>query len=141
MKMSGTSLMPARMPVAAPFHHRRSGWHKSQTMMAIWTSSTWPRYKVRWTGSSQNATPTTSKVAPVLAMPRQPSSRNAMLAVTASAAVDTTAATSIRARNGTGVISAKTSAAKGVYVNWMPGCCCQVYRRAGSCRASTPPIR
>ena len=38
--------------------------------------------------------PTISSVAAVLAVPRQPSSRNAMPTVTASAAMDTTAATS-----------------------------------------------
>ncbi len=27
MKINGTSLIPAAIPMPAPFHHRRSGWH------------------------------------------------------------------------------------------------------------------
>ncbi len=46
MKISGTSLMPAAIPVPNPFHQRLfsvSGWHRSQMISAIRTRLTWPR--------------------------------------------------------------------------------------------------
>ncbi len=67
MKTSGTSLMPAAMPTPAPFHQRLflvSGWHRSHRMSAISTRLTWPRYKVRMTGSVQNTAAEASRVAP-----------------------------------------------------------------------------
>ena len=67
MKTSGTSLMPAAMPTPAPFHHRLrfvSGWHRSHTMRAISARLTWPRYRVRMTGSVQNTAAVASSVAP-----------------------------------------------------------------------------
>jgi len=67
MKMSGTSLMPAAMPTPAPFHQRLalvSGWHRSQRMSAISARLTWPRYRVRTTGSVQNTAAAASSAAP-----------------------------------------------------------------------------
>ncbi len=50
MKISGTSLIPAAIPVPNPFHQRLfpvfgrvSGWHRSQMISAIRTRLTWPR--------------------------------------------------------------------------------------------------
>ncbi len=46
MKISGTSLMPAAIPVPKPFHERLlsvSGWHRSHRISAISTRLTWPR--------------------------------------------------------------------------------------------------
>ncbi len=71
MKMSGTSLMPAATPVPNPFHQRLlavSGWHRSQRISAIRTRLTWPRYKVRSTGSVQNTAAAPSSVAPILTL-------------------------------------------------------------------------
>ena len=65
MKISGTSLMPAAMPVPNPFHQRLlsvSGWHRSQMISAIRTRLTWPRYMVRRTGSVQKTAAAPSRV-------------------------------------------------------------------------------
>ena len=115
MNSSGTSLMPAVTPRAAPFQRRRSGWHMSHTMTAIITSSTWPRYRARCTGSVQKASPVTSSVAPARAgRDRQPSSRKAIHTVAASPNVPATVTSPISAGNGTARPAANSSAANGV---------------------------
>ena len=65
MKISGTSLIPAAIPVPNPFHQRLlsvSGWHRSQMISAIRTRLTWPRYMVRRTGSVQKTAAAPSRV-------------------------------------------------------------------------------
>jgi hypothetical protein len=114
MNSNGTSLMPAAMPVIAPFRRRRSGWHKSQTTSAISTSSIWPRNSARCTGSVQNTSPVSSKVAPARAAGCQPSSRNAIHTVAVSANVLTRAAATSTAWNGSTDTTANSSAANGV---------------------------
>ena len=114
MNRSGTSLMPAAMPVAAPFHGRRSGWHRSQTTRAISTSSTWPRKSARCTGSVHSSSPDSSMVAPSRDVFSQPSWRNAIQIVATSANSDTTVTIAISPVNGSASPAAKTSAANGV---------------------------
>ena len=72
MNTSGMSLIPAAMPTPKPFHHRLravSGWVRSQMISAISTRLTWPRYRVRTTGSVQNTAPAASSVAPARTRP------------------------------------------------------------------------
>ena len=107
-------MMPAAMPVAAPFHRRRSGWHRSQTTRAISTSSTWPRKSARCTGSVHSSSPDSSMVAPSREVFSQPSWRNAIQIVATSENSDTTVTTAISPVNGSASPAAKTSAANGV---------------------------
>ena len=72
MKISGTSLIPAAIPVPKPFHQRLfsvSGWHRSQMISAIRTRLTWPRYMVRRTGSVQKTAAAPSRVTASLVRP------------------------------------------------------------------------
>ena len=100
--------------MAAPFHQRRSGWHRSHTTSAISTSSTWPRNSARCTGSVQNTSPVSSSVAPARAIGCQPSSRNAIQIVAVSATALTAATSATSAWNGSTEPTANSSAANGV---------------------------
>ena len=115
MKINGTSLIAAARPTPAPFSRRRSGWHMSQVISTISTSSTWPRNRARCTGSSHRQTPASSSVAPQRVRPAAtPSSRNAIHSVPTSAARLTTTAMSATVRSDANDSTANTIAANGV---------------------------
>jgi len=114
MKISGTSLIPAARPIPAPFHHRRSGWHRSQITTAISSTSTWPTCRARCTGSVHSAAAVTASATPRPRRPDQPSARSVSRTDSPSAATLDTVSSQVSRPHGTQAQAAKTSAANGV---------------------------
>ncbi len=114
MKISGTSLMPAARPTPAPFHRRWSGWHMSQAMSAISTSSIWPTWTERSTGSVHSATADTVSTAAPRRWPCQPSWPNVTQTVAIIAARLATAISHFSTAQGSSDPAANPSAANGV---------------------------
>jgi hypothetical protein len=114
MKISGTSLTPAATPIPAPLHQRRSGRHRSPMTSAISSSSTWPRCRVRCTGSVHSATAVTESAPASRRLPTQPSPPRVSHTARPSAARLAAVISQVSTPHGTQAQAAKTSAANGV---------------------------
>ena len=114
MKSSGTSLRPAAMPMPAPFHQRRSARYRSPATRAISSNSTWPRCRVRCTGSVHSATALSASVPVSLRRPRQPSPPRVSHTASASAARLAPVISQVSVPHGTQAQVTKTIAANGV---------------------------
>jgi hypothetical protein len=113
MKISGVSLIPAARPMPAPLCHRRSGWHRSQTIRAISSSSIWPSPSPCCTGSVHSTTAVRPSAAVTRARPVRPSAPSVSQMLTASAATLATITSHFSTVQGSSEVTANASAANG----------------------------
>ncbi len=114
MKSSGTSLIPAAMPMPIPFHRLASGLVRSQTTSSISSGSIWPRYRAFTTGSIHSARALTASVAASRPAPRRPIAPSVSQAVSGIAARLAIVMIQRSIQKGMSDPPANTSAANGV---------------------------
>jgi hypothetical protein len=111
MKINGVSLTPAASPTPSPFHRLPSGPARSASTSAIRIRLTWPKCRVRSTGSSHR--PTAARARAPASRRGRPASRSADHAAATRAAMLATARPSRHPSRLNRLGAANASAANG----------------------------